>query len=99
MRIEHADADAEIDGLIAAATAVVEDYTGLKLVARSVEIHLDAWPAAKSSDWWDGVREGSIAALAATDTITAVRVTLVVRSDEDNVMETNQPHVITAEGG
>jgi len=36
----------------------------------------------------------STAALAATDTITAVRVTLVVRSDQDNVMETNQNYTV-----
>lgn len=61
LRMDLSADDTYIDGLIAVATAAAEKFTGRALINRTYDMYLDAWPceAARSNEWWDGVREGA----------------------------------------
>ena len=54
--------DAEANALVTEARQMIEDATGLALVTQSWTLALDHWPMQRA-EWWDGVRQGSIADL------------------------------------
>ena len=54
--------DAQANEFIAEARQYAEDITGLALITQSWRLSLDAWPLSRG-EWWDGMREGSIAEL------------------------------------
>lgn len=54
--------DAEASAFIEEARQLIEQYTGLALITQEWRLSLDRWPAGKA-EWWDGVRDGSIADL------------------------------------
>lgn len=53
--------DAEANAFIAEARELIEEATGLALITQSWRLALDYWPGRVRGDWWDGVREGSVA--------------------------------------
>lgn len=67
LRVTHDAEDDLISGLIAAARQMCEQATGLALIERDYSLYLDAWPAASSGAWWDGVREGGDVSLRAAE--------------------------------
>jgi len=58
------DADGVLRDFIDAARTYFEEATGIATVQRTETLALDAWPGGVSGGlgWWDGVRDGSIAA-------------------------------------
>lgn len=58
-KVENADDDALIAAQITAATRLVEKWTGRTLVEQTLKLSLDRFPAARSEQWWDGVRQGA----------------------------------------
>lgn len=58
LRVDVADDDTLIDGLIEAARRTCEDYTGRALITQTWQLFLDDWPGATIDDWWDGTRQG-----------------------------------------
>jgi uncharacterized phiE125 gp8 family phage protein len=54
--------DAEANAFIAEAREYIEEMSGLALITQTWLVALDSWPAGKS-EWWDGVRQGSIVEL------------------------------------
>lgn len=54
--------DSEANALITEAREMIEEATGLALITQSWTMAIDHWPG-RQTEWWDGVRQGSIAAL------------------------------------
>lgn len=54
--------DTEANALIAEAREEFEAQTSLALITQSWRLSLDAWPNGEP-DWWDGMRDGSVADL------------------------------------
>ena len=66
-RIDTADDDTYLTGLITAARDLVERLTGRSLITQTWRLTLDDWPGgARRDEWWDGVREGPITLLRDT---------------------------------
>ncbi len=63
MRLTGDDEDTLLQTLLDAATDQVELYLGRSLITRTLRLTLDRFPIARCELWWDGVREGAIAAL------------------------------------
>lgn len=55
-------ADGEADDLIEEARQHIEDMNNIAMITQSWRLSLDHWPSGRS-EWWDGVRQGSIADL------------------------------------
>lgn len=56
-----ADPDATLSMLISSAREMVEEATGLIMVAQTRKLTLDSWPMSGDGlDWWDGVRDGAL---------------------------------------
>jgi len=60
LRITDTSEDDLIQGMIADARAEIEEVSGLALVNQQWRLTLDRWPG-RQEQWWDGVRDGSIA--------------------------------------
>jgi len=54
LRVDVADEDAYISGLIATARMWVEKRIGRALITQTWEYVLDAWPGSVANGWWDG---------------------------------------------
>ncbi len=61
LRLSGNAQDSDLATLVMTARQLCEAFTGKALVARTVAVFLDRWPCARSSAWWDGVREGAVA--------------------------------------
>jgi len=60
LRVDHTEEDALISDLISAAREMVENRILRALITQTWTLTLDFFPAARSPDWWDGVRQASI---------------------------------------
>lgn len=54
--------DADANELVAEARQMLEDKFGVAVITQSWRLSLDRWPGGRA-EWWDGVRDGSIADL------------------------------------
>lgn len=54
--------DSEANDFIEEARNLIEEMTGLAIITQEWRLSLDQWPSARG-EWWDGVRQGSIAEL------------------------------------
>ncbi|MGK2873760.1 MAG: head-tail connector protein [Alphaproteobacteria bacterium] len=65
MRVDSEEELALMLGYMRAARQAVESWTGRALISQNWRWMLDAWPHARGTRWWDGVRQGAMSAGAA----------------------------------
>lgn len=59
LRIDHNEEDYFLENtLLKSARQMAEDFTGRAFVTQTWTLWLDCLPGMKSSQWWDGVRDG-----------------------------------------
>lgn len=65
LRVDHSDTDAEIHGLIQAATRWIEAEADLHILERTSAIWLNEWRGEpnQNAPWWDGARDGPVSLL------------------------------------
>jgi Phage gp6-like head-tail connector protein len=92
-RVDSSDDDVYLTALITAAREMIERMTGRALISQTGRLTLDDWPrGGGTEEWWDGVRDGALAALTAefVDLPKApfLAVTSVVTKDESDTPTT-----------
>lgn len=63
LRVDGSYEDARILTMIKAATKRLEHYCDQKFISQDWIQYMDRWPCNVKDEWWDGVRQGSIAEL------------------------------------
>lgn len=63
IRVDHADDDVVVLGLIATARRYVEDVTGRALITQSWRLNLSGWPSDVAGDWMRMVTQDSAGAI------------------------------------
>lgn len=67
LKMDGTGSDTDLAAIAAAATALIEQHTGLVLISRQASLFLDGWPASMGRmPWWQGVAAGSMAAFTRT---------------------------------
>lgn len=60
LRLDGTSDQALVEGLIDAATKIIEDYIGRKLITQVWSVYYDFFPKEyKAEAWWDGARDGA----------------------------------------
>lgn len=66
-RITASADDSLVTAFIVAARQAAEAFMGRALVTQVWRLWLDAWPMARTDEWWDGVREGAVSQFDAAE--------------------------------
>ena len=89
MRISDDDDNALISNLIVAARTAAESYTRRAFITQTWKLLMDNWPATRSNQWWDGVRQLPISEVKGQRFITMPLAplqsvtTIITYSDDD----------------
>jgi hypothetical protein len=59
-RITTSADDSLVSAFVSAARHAAEAFMGRAIVTQVWRMWLDAWPMARSDEWWDGVRDGAV---------------------------------------
>lgn len=70
---EEADAFPDATSYITDARQEIENRSGLAFLSQTWRLALDRWPTG-GEEWWDGVRDGSIAALYSSQTQRSIAI-------------------------